>query len=396
LIEVDSLLSVSGSRLLHDWPKRNFKSRFDALWKSIEFGAGMLLLITARLTRALQPQLRYPTNNVCSLAVDMAVDERVTARRSRIFLPQRQYLASRALTDVDLYFNVQPEFTKWVVNSGLLQEKFVLVDVGVLGGENPRWHLLREYLVVHGFDANKDAIDELHRVSWDPKWDRTYHWMAVGNRNGEKEFFLDPRQPTQGSFGFGIGLQRKLISVRSLDSLLHDGVIPHPDFIKIDVEGYEADVLLGAKELLGQGSVLGMEIETNFCTSASYPKSHFNSIHDVALEHGLKLFDLNFDRTVRPIYQAARQSWPSAGSGAGAGMPTTFNVLLCRDIIAERDGASFYERALSPPTVDQVIKLMSIYELYGLSDVAVDTAINFSKILRERLDVDDALERLCK
>ena len=65
-------------------------------------------------------------------------------------------------------------------------------------------------------------------------------------------------------------------------------------------------------------------------------------------------------------------------------------------MVAERDGSSFYERSLPPPTVDQIIKMMIIYELHGLSDVAVDTAVNFSKLLKKRFDVDDALERLCK
>ena len=37
---------------------------------------------------------------------------------------------------MDLALNEQPDFTKWVVGEGLLREPFVLVDVGVQGGEN--------------------------------------------------------------------------------------------------------------------------------------------------------------------------------------------------------------------------------------------------------------------
>ena len=39
------------------------------------------------------------------------------------------------------------------MNTGVLEEPFVVVDVGVFGGENPRRHLLGDFLVVHGFDA---------------------------------------------------------------------------------------------------------------------------------------------------------------------------------------------------------------------------------------------------
>ena len=54
--------------------------------------------------------------------------------------------------------------------------------------------------------------------------------------------------------------------------------------------------------------------------------------------------------------------------------------------MAEREGTFFYERALAPPTVDQIIKMMIVYELHGLSDVAVDTAVKFFKELKKRFD----------
>ena len=43
---------------------------------------------------------------------------------------------------MDIFFNANPEFTKWIASSGALREPFVVLDVGVLGGENPRWHFL--------------------------------------------------------------------------------------------------------------------------------------------------------------------------------------------------------------------------------------------------------------
>ena len=62
---------------------------------------------------------------------------------------------------MELAYNLDAAFTQWVVKQGYLQEPFVLADVGVQHGEHPRWHQLGDYLVVHGFDAIAEAVDEL-------------------------------------------------------------------------------------------------------------------------------------------------------------------------------------------------------------------------------------------
>jgi hypothetical protein len=50
-----------------------------------------------------------------------------------------------------------------LTEKNLLQEPFVLIDVGVQGGANIRWNPLGEYLVVHGFDPIEETIAELRR-----------------------------------------------------------------------------------------------------------------------------------------------------------------------------------------------------------------------------------------
>ena len=63
---------------------------------------------------------------------------------------------------------------------------------------------------------------------------------------------------------------------------------------------------------------------------------------------------------------------------------------------AERDGSLHYAKLPPKPTVDQILKTMSIYELHGLNDIAVDTAVNFSGELGQRLDVERAVDLLCR
>jgi len=68
-----------------------------------------------------------------------------------------------AKVDTELCANTTAPFTRWVVEKGVLHQPFVLIDVGVQGGENKRWQALGDHLVVHGLDPIQEAIDELRR-----------------------------------------------------------------------------------------------------------------------------------------------------------------------------------------------------------------------------------------
>jgi hypothetical protein len=80
----------------------------------------------------------------------------------------------------------------------------------------------------------------------------------------------------------------------------------------------------------------------------------------------------------------------------GSGKATIFDVLFCRDLTAERDGSLYYKQLPPPPTVDQILKTIVIYELHGLNDIAFDTAAKFSAELGQRIDVERALDLLCQ
>jgi hypothetical protein len=66
----------------------------------------------------------------------------------------------------------------------------------------------------------------------------------------------------------------------------------------------------------------------------------------------------------------------------GAGRPATVNVLFCR-------------QAPAGLGIDRVLKLIAIYELHGLNDIAVETTVTFSAELAQRLDVERVIELLC-
>ena len=99
---------------------------------------------------------------------------------------------------MDLTRNRKAEFTKWVVSTGLLTEPFVLIDVGVQGGENKRWRPLGDCLVVHGFDPIEEVVQQLVEENRG-RSNRHYHCMALGKSDGEQAFYFNPANPTASS-----------------------------------------------------------------------------------------------------------------------------------------------------------------------------------------------------
>lgn len=75
----------------------------------------------------------------------------------------------------------------------------------------------------------------------------------------------------------------------------------------------------------------------------------------------------------------------------------TFNFIFCRDFVAESNSPHHFATfpgASVAPTVDKLIKSMIIFELHGLMDCAVDLAQYYATTLAERIDVEEAIERL--
>jgi len=303
---------------------------------------------------------------------------------------------------MDLGINHNADFTKWMVSAGLLTEPFVLIDVGVQGGENIRWRPLGDHLVVHGFDPIEEIVQQLTEENRG-RSNRHYHCMAVGNADGEQAFYFNPVTPSESSmygrradrFDKNATEQVRTVPIRRLDSLLAEGLIPKADFVKIDVEGFEKDVMLGAPELL-RANVVGLETETNFGVSPAYPKSHFGTLAELALENHFLVFDIAFNRVPRESFQRAlvHKGLKPLSKLASLGRPATVNVLFARDLIDEVEHQSNYQNPCRPFSVSQLIKSMIVCELYSLNDVALDTAQRFADRLGPHLDVDRAVRLL--
>ena len=89
-----------------------------------------------------------------------------------------------------------------------------------------------------------------------------------------------------------------LVSADKLDNQLDIKKIDHADFIKIDTEGSEVDILMGAQEIL-KNSVFGIESEIAFVQMRENQLT-FSDLHKYLSEAGFHLFDLKNRYLKRP------------------------------------------------------------------------------------------------
>lgn len=169
------------------------------------------------------------------------------------------------------------------------------------------------------------------------------------------------------------------IETVDLDSFAGENGIDYIDFIKLDVEGSELDVLQGAIKVL-QKSVLGLSLEVLF-HSCIRNQPTFSDIDLFLNSLGFKLFDL-------AMYRHARKALPfPINSPLGV---TKQGQVLWGQALYLRDGVSELESPQGIHDWDhvKVLKLASLMELFHLPDCAVELiqTAEQKNILRENIE----------
>jgi FkbM family methyltransferase len=289
---------------------------------------------------------------------------------------------------IDLAYEPPPRCTEWLVENHMLATPLVIIDVGVQGGIGPRWEHLGGCLEVHGFDALEEAIEPLAALC---RPNHRYYAVALGNEDGERELLVAP-EPTATSFyrhdssRYGVdervshSASARRVPIRRLDALVAEGALARADFIKIDCEGFEPEILKGAQALLRSG-VIALELETSFNASPALPQSHFCASCEQLLPHGLTLFDLAFDRTPRASFVARARSLGFSET-VNVARPATVNALFYRDAPAR--------------SAQELLKRVAILELYGMADTAYDILIAGADLLPAEFPRQFAADLLIK
>jgi FkbM family methyltransferase len=291
-------------------------------------------------------------------------------------------------------------------------DPFTVVDVGASGGIEPHWRQLEPHLHAYGFDPLVKECQRLNREEKNP--DVRYFDAFIG---AERYPELYPPQVAQDpvlgwsnqpfertsaaraeklqtvSYQQRINNDPEVIVTDhriSLDAFFAQRAATSLDFIKIDTDGHDYEVLAGADDVIRRCGVLGLFVECQFHGVTHLHSNLFSNIDRYLRERGFSLFDLE-------VYRYSRGALPGHFVWRMAAQ-TREGQVLWGDALYLRDaGAPGYDERWSPglaPT--KLLKLACLFEIYGMPDCAAELLVQRRAALDRYLDVPAALDLLAR
>lgn len=138
--------------------------------------------------------------------------------------------------------------------------------------------------------------------------------MALGDKIEERTFFSDGAGSHLSSFYptesmHNERLKKNIIPITTIDSFCREKEIEKIDFLKIDVEGFELEVLKGAESMIKEGKILNIQFEFggNHVTSGTHFYTIFKYLSQYrisrVLKNGLRPYT-NYDKLYE-VYSSA-------------------------------------------------------------------------------------------
>lgn len=254
----------------------------------------------------------------------------------------------------------------------LAKEGLGVIDVGSRGGIQGMFTEVAPLLHVVGFEPDREEWQRLMAAPPSEPFKSLIHLpCALGDTDGERMLYVNQERGTSSFYQpnrewlarFPNAARYETVTVRSvpvrsLDSLLADPTIQlpgHLDFIKLDTQGSELDILRGAQRML-EHHVVTLEVEVEF-TRLYKDQPLFREVDAWLGDSGFTLFKLRRQSWVRKT--AAHHPHLSAGQLVFA------DALYLRDPLS--DASVWIPR---DPRQMEALILMAV--LYDLNDFALE------------------------
>jgi FkbM family methyltransferase len=290
-------------------------------------------------------------------------------------------------------------------------DPFFLVDVGASGGVDSHWDCFAPHLAGVGFDPLKKECDRLNREQasrgiryvdafvgadgFEALYPEQIAHQSAGPLPNAYERASSTRAQKIASYSFAQRFNNEDPEIVytdrhvSLDGFVATEGIKSIDFLKVDTDGHDYEVLVGAKRALADTQVLGAFVECQFHGINHEHSNLFANIDRYLRENGFMLFDLEayrYTRSVLPgrfVYDIFAQTQE--------GQMVWGDALYFRDPMAP----GYAELWGSLPRI-KLLKLVALFELYGLYDCAAELLVAQRDTAFAGLPVDRWLDVLTR
>jgi FkbM family methyltransferase len=281
-------------------------------------------------------------------------------------------------------------------------DELMLIDVGASGGIDGFWgECFGPKLKAVGFDPLITEVDRLNKArgyggiryeaafvgypEFDTLFPPALRQDAIANKDNSSFPLTSAAGAAEATqlnsikevynAGAEIRLTDRLIS---LDDYVRQSGIRSVDFVKIDTDGHDIEVLLGAKQMLREQEVLGICIEAQMHGGCHPYNNTFANIDRLLREWGFTLFDLD-------LWRYSRRSLPDKFCYKIPAQTMTGQVQW---------GEAVYFRDLARPDYEQMhgiaagltkkIKLACLFEIYGLPDCSAQILVQLQELTGDR------------
>lgn len=261
----------------------------------------------------------------------------------------------------------------------------VIVDVGARDGFNAEWKVFEDCLRVYCFEPDEA---ECARLNANAPQNVYYIPAALGSRSGEAVLYQTKLSYSTGLYKTdmtyfsrllnrdnGIVVGEQSIRLSTLGDILSSYEVRSVDFIKLDAEGAELDILQGATALLSSPRLAGILSEVRFQREINNAPI-FSDLDAFLRPHGFHLYDLQFYHQSRHILPYPSLADYLLATGERFFAYTTHGQIM--------DGDALYFRDLLTPInaeratkldAAQILKYAAFFEIYSLNDCAAELLV---------------------
>ncbi len=306
--------------------------------------------------------------------------------------------------------NVETRFPKAL--APLLPEhrqQYVLVDIGARGGVEATWKNFEGIADFIGFEPHLTECANLNKLAQDQGLLRhRVYPHAIADKNGVRPYYVTKfahscglyraNEDWMGRFPYTtLDVVRQVeIETVTLDYFCAKEALGHVDFLKIDVEGAEYDVLEGGLQTLTDRKVLGIKTEFWWDPIAKGQRS-FAEIDMLLRANGFRFYDLELHRYARSTLPAGpvRGTVEEDGSITATNDPVpdygqawTGDALYFRDPVGDLKAG---EQSISWDR-DSLLRLCGLLDAFDYGDCAIEILETFRHGLLDGIDVDPLID----